>query len=122
MFVGNAIGAKKYKAAGQYFQIAFYVAFILLIPVMFLWSITGPVLKIIFDAEEEIANNAWNYALLLMLALPGRITYRNITAYFGAMKILKPSVRSSIIGVTVNLVLGLPLVVGWPFNLKEDGF
>jgi Na+-driven multidrug efflux pump len=119
--VGNAYGAKKYKVAGQYFQIAFYVAFWILIPVIFLWSITGPVLKYLGN-DSEISNASWSYALILMCALPGRITFRNIAAYFGAMKILKPSVRSSIIGVTVNLVIGLPLVTGWPFSLKEDGF
>jgi Na+-driven multidrug efflux pump len=86
-----------------------------------LWSITGPVLKYLGN-DVEISNAAWSYALILMCALPGRITFRNISAYFGAMKILKPSVRSSIIGITVNLAVGLPLVVGWPFSLKEDGF
>ena len=56
-----------------------------------------------------------------MLALPGRIIVKNICAYC-AMRELDPSVKSSFIGITVNLLLGLPLVVGWPFSLKEDGF
>ena len=107
--------------AGKYLQIAFYVAFIILIFVALLWSITGPVLKYLGN-DKDISDAAWNYALILMLALPGRRAFRNISSYFGAMKIMKPSVRSSTIGITVNLVLGLPLVVGWPFSLKEDGF
>jgi hypothetical protein len=37
------------------------------------------------------------------------------------MKILKPSVRAALIGVTVNLLVGLPLVVGWPIK-DFDGY
>ena len=92
-----------------------------MIPVMILWCVTGPVLKA-FGKDEDISNAAWKYALILMLALPGRIIVKNICAYFCAMRALDPSVKSSFIGITVNLLLGLPLVVGWPFSLKEDGF
>ena len=92
-----------------------------MVPVIILWSITGPLLKYLGN-EEGISNAAGTYALILMFALPGRVTFRNLSTYFGAMKILKPSVRSSIIGITVNLVVGLPLVTGWPFNKEEDGF
>lgn len=115
MFVGNAIGAKKYKIAGQYLQIAYFVSFLILIPVVILWSITGPVLKSLGN-DEELSNASWKYALLLMCALPGRIVFKNLTEYFGAMKITKPAVRTSAIGITVNLLVGLPLVLGWPFN------
>lgn len=102
-------------------QISYFVSFMILIPVALLWSVTGPVLNYL-GSEEEISNHSWKYALILMCALPGRIIYRNLTAYFGAMKILKPSVRSSVIGISVNLLVGLPIVLGWPFNKKEGGF
>ena len=83
-----------------------------MIPVMILWCVTGPVLKA-FGKDEDISNAAWKYALIIV---------KNICAYFCAMRALDPSVKSSFIGITVNLLLGLPLVVGWPFSLKEDGF
>lgn len=119
--MASAIGAKKYKVAGQYLQIAFFVATIIMIPVIFLWSITGPVLKYLGN-EEDVSNAAWSYALILSVALPARIAFKNFTSYFTAMKIMQPQVRSSAVGISVNLLVGLPLVVGWPFSRSENGF
>lgn len=112
-FVGNAIGAKNYKVAGQYLQIAYYVATLIAIPVIILWCFTGPVLKF-FGIEEQLANASWNYALLLMAALPARIIFRNTSAFFNAQKITKPSLQASIFGITINLIFGYIFVFGNP--------
>lgn len=58
----------------------------------------------------------------MIFALPARVIYENITAYFGAMKIIEPTVRSSILGITINLLIGLPFVVGWPISKFDSGF
>lgn len=59
--------------------------------------------------------------MILMTALPARIVYRNVASYFGSMKILYPSVRSSVVGISINLLLGLPLVIG--YGIKDfDGY
>ncbi len=126
--------------AGQYLQIAFYVQFIISIPVIILWCFTGPVLKGLEDvlkpqegegldpskvmtSEEwaDMTSASWGFAMILMTALPARIVFRNVSSYFGSMKILKPAVRSSVVGITMNLLLGLPLVVG--YGIKNfDGY
>jgi Na+-driven multidrug efflux pump len=55
-FVGNAIGSDNHMMAGVYLQIAFFVAGILLIPVLILWSLTGPVLRKLGNGEDISAD------------------------------------------------------------------
>ena len=87
-----------------------------------MWYITGPILKYLGN-DLLISTAAGNFAKIMIFALPAKVIYENIAAYYAAMNILKPAVRSSIIGMTINLLIGLPLVVGWPFrNFNGLGF
>ena len=52
-----------------------------MIPVIFLWAITGPVLKWMGN-EEVISNMAWYYAAVLISVLPSRIILANLGSFF----------------------------------------
>jgi MATE family multidrug resistance protein len=118
--VGNAVGAKEYEMAGIYLQISFFVAFILLIPVLILWGFTGPILKWMGNSES-ISNDAWYYALVLSFALPARIIIQNLGGFFQGQKITSPSNYAAVFGMVANLVFGLWLVLGF-FVSDWNGF
>ena len=107
--------------AGIYLQISFFVAAILLIPVVLLWSATGPVLKWMGN-EEKISNDAWYFAMVLSVALPARIIMNNVGGYFQGQKIVHTSYYTTMIGCGLNLVLGLWLVLGFYTNHEGYGF
>jgi len=67
--------------AGIYLQISFFVAFILLIPVLALWLNTGPVLIGLGNAEAISQDSAY-YAMVLATCLPARIIVQNLGGYF----------------------------------------
>ena len=52
-----------------------------------MWYITGPILKYLGN-NEGISGAAGNFAKIMIFALPARVIYENIAAYYGAMNIL----------------------------------
>jgi Na+-driven multidrug efflux pump len=67
---------------------------------------TGPVLRA-FGAEKELAADAGFFASILAWALPGRTAYTQLSSYFSAQKIVRPTAYASFAGCMLNLVLGL---------------
>jgi Na+-driven multidrug efflux pump len=97
--------------AGIYLQISFFVAFILLIPVLALWLNTGPVLIGLGNAEAISQDSAY-YAMVLATCLPARIIVQNLGGYFQGQKIIEPSSYAAFLGMFANLGFGLWLVLG----------
>ena len=81
------------------------------VPTMILWFATGPVLRSL-GSGEQLATDAGFFATVLALCLPGRTAYGQLTQFFSAQKIVKPTAYASSMGCMLNLVLGLVLVLG----------
>ena len=79
---------------------------------MGLWAATEPVLIHIFKINPSQASIAGDYALILLGAVPAIITSQQITTMFTSQRIMHPSVIASSIAMTLNLLLGLSLVLG----------
>ena len=51
-----------------------------------------------------------------MACIPARVLFSQLSQYLAAQGIVKPSMQVALIGLAVNLGLGLVLVVGVPFE------
>lgn len=112
IFVGNAIGAGHPRLAGEWLQVSYFCLALVALPVVVLWSVTGPVLRHLFGTEESLAHDAGYYALVLMACIPARIAFSQLTQFFGAQKIVRPAAVAGTAGLLLNLGLGLLLVLG----------
>jgi Na+-driven multidrug efflux pump len=72
VFASQAVGAGKYKMAGVWAQVSLYFLSFVCVVVAVLWSLTGPVLRVL-GYGEDIVQPAVYYALVLMTALPARL-------------------------------------------------
>lgn len=115
-FVSQAMGASNPKLAGAWLQVALVVTLSLSVPVAMLWTVTGPATRGLFGASNHIANMASYYAIVLATALPGRAAFTAVAQYFGAQRIVKPVSEAGIVGASLNLLVGLPVVLA-PLHL-----
>lgn len=112
VFAGNAIGSGNPKMVGVWMQISLVVLAAIAVPVIVLWAVTGPVLVHVFEVNPSQAQIAWHYALILIGAIPAIIISQQITTMLESQRIMYPSVVASVIAMTLNVVLGLTLVLG----------
>mmetsp|Transcript_45810 Transcript_45810/g.83984 ORF Transcript_45810/g.83984 Transcript_45810/m.83984 type:complete len:527 (+) Transcript_45810:40-1620(+) len=120
---GQAFGAKNYDLVGIWTQVATTVFTWMLIPVMLSWFSTGAVLRSLLGTEEPIASYAQYYAVVLALCLPARMISDKISQFFYAQTITQPGMVTTILGVMLNLGLGMQLVLGIPLHgVAQFGF
>lgn len=110
---GGAVGAGNPKLAGIYLQVAYYVLAYVTIFVFICWYFTEQV-WILFGSDPELAKMAGFYAKVLALSLPGQLAMGPLSEYFSSQRIMHPEVNASAIALTLNLVLGLIFVLGFP--------
>eukprot|EP00440_Ansanella_granifera_P070848 gb/GFBE01076892.1/.p1 GENE.gb/GFBE01076892.1/~~gb/GFBE01076892.1/.p1 ORF type:complete len:539 (+),score=97.35 gb/GFBE01076892.1/:1-1617(+) len=119
-FCGQAFGAGNKMLVGKWLQVSYAVLFAVMVPVFICWCLTGPVLRAMNKTEEEVSDASY-YALVLMICLPVRICFSQLTTFFSCQKIMRPSVVCSTAGMLMNLVGALVLVLG--FGIPGwDGF
>lgn len=112
---GSAVGAGNPKLAGIYLQVSYYVLSYLVAIVVILWFITEYV-WLWFGTEPRIAAMAGYYAKVLALSLPGQMLFSQLSQFFSSQRIMYPEVNAATIATIANLVFGLVLVLGIPFN------
>mmetsp|Transcript_13290 Transcript_13290/g.17226 ORF Transcript_13290/g.17226 Transcript_13290/m.17226 type:complete len:411 (+) Transcript_13290:506-1738(+) len=120
VFVGQAIGAGNKSLASTWFSVSMFVLGLLTFPVMALWWLTGPVLGL-FHSHDEVLHKASYYAIVMSLCLPARTLMGQISQFLSANSMVKPEAVVSIFAATMNLVLGVVFVLGWPIK-GFDGF
>jgi len=81
--------------------------------VVLCWSATELVLNA-FGANADLVPDASYYAMVLMLCVPVRVMFSQVTSFFAAQKMLRPGAVCSTFAMIFNLLLGLPLVLGFP--------
>ncbi len=113
VFASQAVGAGQHKTAGKWLQVSLAVLSLIAIPVAALWAVTGPFLRLV-RADNSLIGLAWYYALVLMTCFPARIASSQLNQFFQSQRIMKPSVVSTAFAATLNLLGGLPLVLGIP--------
>ena len=120
IFVGNAIGAGTPKVAGEWLQVSLVIQTCIGLPVMALWSVTNPALQL-FGVSADLIDDASYYSLVLMAAIPARIIFSAASQFLMAQRIVRPFAIAAIVGLALNLALGLVLVLGVP-STGFDGF
>ena len=120
IFVGNAVGAAKagtapWSVAGEWFQVSIAVLGVIALVVMGLWALTEPVLTL-FGEEPSLVSDASFFSLVLMACIPARVLFSQLSQYFSAQGIVKPSMQVALIGLAANLTLGFVFVLGVPFE------
>ena len=83
-FCAQAIGAGNKMMAGIWLQNSCFILAFLALPVMACWACTGLVisnLRMVFGDVSDLADMAEYYALVLMLCIPARIVYNQLSQY-----------------------------------------
>ena len=109
--VSHAYGSSNKKMGGIWLQVSLVVIGCLSVPVMLAWLLCGPML-LVMGVSEELIRPAAYYALVLMVAIPARIGIGQLSQYLMAQKIVNPLVKAGLFSMTINLFLGLVLVLG----------
>ena len=109
--VSQAFGSTNKAMGGIWLQVSLVVIGCLAIPVLISWMLCGPMLKL-FGVSDELIRPAAYYALVLMAAIPARIGVGQLSQYLMAQGIANPLVKTGLFSMTVNLVLGIVLVLG----------
>lgn len=110
---GQAYGAGNKALVGIWLQVALVILGIVCIPVAIAWAFTEDVLKLA-GKGGELASDAGYFATVLMLCLPLRVVFSQLSTFFAAQKIMRPQVVCAPIAMMTNLALGLVLVLGIP--------
>lgn len=116
----QAIGAKNYKLAGVWLQLALAITLLCCIPVLACYLLTGPVVKALMKAGNEEGDPDWVSSLaqdfnnVSMLILLPMVAYMCIRQYFQAMQIVTPAMIVSGLTVAFNYWMN------WMF-VSEDG-
>ena len=116
IFVGNAIGAGEPKLAGEWLQLTLIVQACIAVPVMALWSLTPRVLRTFGEDDASLLGDASYYALVLSAAIPPRVIYSALSQFLSAQKLVKSLALIGLCGLSLNLLLGLALVLGVPLR------
>jgi len=90
------------------------VLFTVMTIVAVLWLLTGTVLRAL-GKDDTIAGDAQYFATTLMLCLPVRIAFSQLSTFFSCQKIIRPSATCATTAMLTNLVLGCVFVLGIPF-------
>ena len=109
----QAVGAGNPKLAGAWVQVSLAVQVCILPVVIAAWACTSPGLEAL-GVRKEAAGMAGYYAAALAAALPFRTAVQHLGAFLSAQRIVKPAAAASAVAGTVNVALGLPLVLGVP--------
>jgi len=123
VFVSQAVGAGNRALAGVWLQTSYVILSAILVPVAAAWACTGPALEALGVRNGKLRSDAAFYALVLMSCLPARVGFSQITQFFSAQKIMKPSYVTAPLAMVLNLALGVALVLGLPFlGFRGYGF
>jgi len=113
VLVGGAVGAGNPKLAGIYLQVSYLVLGAMSLLVFVAWNFTTQV-WLAFGSDAKISQMAGYYARVLSLAIPGIVVFGQLSQFFSAQRIMHPEKNSAMVGLALNLVLGLIFVLGWP--------
>ena len=123
IFVSQAYGAGNYALAGAWLQTSYVVLAVVALPVVAAWSCTGLALQLFGVDDAKLRNDAAFYAWVLMACIPARVGFSQLTQFFSAQKLMRPSYATAPVAMVLNLALGLALVLGVPFpGFKGFGF
>lgn len=122
VLVGGAVGAGNPRLAGIYLQVSYVVLGGMALIVFTAWWCTEQVwLK--FGSDPEISAMAGYYARVLSVAIPAIIGFGQLAQFFSAQRIMHPEKNSAMVGLVLNLALGMVFVLGFPFpNWSGYGF
>lgn len=96
------------------------VATALVVDPLLVPSTPGPVLEG-FGVKPDLANPAWLYAVVLLVAMPGRILNGQVNQFFSSQRIMLPVVVAPLCGMLLNVILGLIFVLGIPVDPNTAG-
>ena len=116
IFVAQAMGAGNKALAGAWLQVSYVVLALVAAPVCVAWALTGPALAGLGVRDAALRADAAYYALVLMACIPARVGFSQLTQFFSAQQIMKPSFATAPVAMLLNLVLGWALVLGVPWT------
>eukprot|EP00549_Striatella_unipunctata_P007765 CAMPEP_0118689444 /NCGR_PEP_ID=MMETSP0800-20121206/9495_1 /TAXON_ID=210618 ORGANISM="Striatella unipunctata, Strain CCMP2910" /NCGR_SAMPLE_ID=MMETSP0800 /ASSEMBLY_ACC=CAM_ASM_000638 /LENGTH=467 /DNA_ID=CAMNT_0006586847 /DNA_START=108 /DNA_END=1508 /DNA_ORIENTATION=- len=120
ILAGQAIGAGNPKLAGTYLQVSYLLLSVVAIFVIFAWNTTSVVWQAL-GQEEEVSKDAGYYSRILSLAIPGQVIVGQLSQFFAAQRIMYPEVFSSCVALTLNMIFGLIMVLGYPKQIYGIG-
>jgi Na+-driven multidrug efflux pump len=64
-------------------------------------------------SDPETSAMAGHYSSVLSCTVPANTMFRQVSQVFVAQRIVQPERNASILGLALNLILGLLFVLGW---------
>lgn len=110
-FCGQAFGAGNKMLVGKWLQVSYTVLFAVMVPVAICWCLTAPVLRAMGKTEAQVSDASY-YALVLMICLPVRIGFSQLSTFFSSQKIVRPGAVCATVSMLLNLIGALVLVLG----------
>lgn len=84
------------------------------IPVMAAWLATDPVLRALGVQNDGLRADAALYASILALSIPAQIGFGQLSQFFSAQQVMRPSYFTSPCAVILNILGGITFVFGVP--------
>lgn len=110
-FCGQAWGAKNFRLVGIWLNVSLVIIGLLAIPVVISWNLTPYVLDS-FGKTGPINRNATLYSRILSSSIPAQVIFSQISSFFQAQQIVRPTVTVAIVSFTYNLLMNIFLVLG----------
>ena len=79
-----------HQLAGTWLQVSYFVLSLVCIPVIALWAVTEPILRLM--GKDKLAVDAAYYSLVLIGSIPVRVAFSQLSQFFISQRIMKPQV------------------------------
>lgn len=109
--VSQAHGAKDRLASGMALSRGLVMGFVLTAPVLVLYALAGPALRLLGQPEELIPKSA-AYVLLLAPGVPAAMSYFILRQFLQGLGIVRPPVYAILMANVLNFFLDLVLMFG----------
>ena len=113
ILVGQAVGADNHYLGLIYLRISYLVLGFISVGVMLSWLYTEQI-WILLGESQEVAQDAGYYSFSFIFSIPAQVAFSQMSQFLSAQRILHPEVRTSMIALCANLLLGLIFVLGIP--------
>lgn len=117
--VSQAHGAKDRRASGLALSRGIVMGFALTVPVLILYALSGPALRLLGQPEELIGRSA-TYVWCLAPGVPAAMTYFVLRQFLQGLGIVRPPVYAILMANVLNAFLDVVLMFG-KFGLPAMG-
>lgn len=111
----QAFGAKKYHMVGDYMQKCVALIFVIMLPVLFVWTFFGYDLIVLLLPDKETAKLSADYLVYICPGIPAYVLFECGKRFLQAQGIYHVSTYVLLIAAPSNLIMNLVFVRYWGY-------